>query len=181
MEMVRTLRLFSYVLTCVALGAGFSAMPAHAQDGASSQADGADEAADAVEGSIVRYDVLGMAQQLMSCGTFLALRADYFAKFPEQEYEEAEDVKDLGRESSGFIDETRTLFMINCHQTEEETAAWMAAAENAYRDYWQNVQDKAYPAQGGAIDGDADMQELIRKQHVECDNLDKVKSAYRQR
>lgn len=92
--------------------------------------------------SAVRYDVLEMAKQLMSCAAYYKIREE-----PEK--------------GAFFRSETKYIFMADSTQTEEETASWLAAAEAYYNDFWKNTgnQDTSEAA------------EAMERQKESCINL----------
>lgn len=94
------------------------------------------------EDSIVRYDIIDTAKDMMSCAAYY-------------------DVIDDHHSGAGFVEEVKWLFMTDSTQTEEETLSWIATAGGVYRQYWSDMQeDEAFESA-----------KAIEQQRLECYNL----------
>ncbi len=96
--------------------------------------------------SIVRYDILEMAKNMMSCATYY-------------------DVFEDGTLTKGFVDEVNWMFMVDSAQTEEETASWVASAYGLYHNYWDELK----------LEDSFEAVENIETQRRECYNLGVVR------
>lgn len=92
--------------------------------------------------SIVRYDIIDVAKNMMSCAAYYDLFDDNIS-------------------GDGFIDEVKWMFMVDASQTDEETASWIATAGGIYSKYWTDMQN----------DDSFEIDKKIEQQRIECHNL----------